>query len=1023
MTMRLVVVPNLAAWADAIVALEVRDPLPARVVLVPMEAHAHALRRELAARAPQALIGTRFLTPAAAARATLDAAGIEYRIGEEARRPLRVRAVLRRPPKLGGFRADDLASRGWEEAFASTIEQLELAGLEPSTLARVDDPRAADLAAIWRAVDDSASTSWTAPRFIREAAERIEKDPSVWPFDAHVLASVTIGMDPATARFVRAIPRVVYAVRPGRPARRRAVERIGNLLGPEVAEAIARVDGDGGRVDELGLLHRYLFEAPARLADLNRPRSRGPDGSVEIEQYAGVNDELDAAARWVAERVFDDGLALGDIAVLVPAADPLAALVADRIGSLPWPADVKPVYIEAGRPATTTAAGARLLALVRALLSSLARDAMLDLVPRLRPSPGMRAISPSRARIVIDRLATLGGSPQRPERAAEWLSRAAAVGDDPLVTGLIPAFEALTAAAAQIHAGAPLGVLWRLLRELAEVHLRGSEACGDIFDALAAEIEALATDPIVEHVTGPAAFELIAERLCALRLHEGRYGDPSVFVGTLASAAGLQFAAVRIVGLAEGRYPGTLRLDALVSPDLRDTLPPYSIATDEDYTTGRLHVLDQVVRGCTRQLVFSAPRTDGGERDPASVFVEVAAALARPNASTGAPSRVVPTMAELERDAFAPARSAMARRRALTPLTASCWIDRVAQDPSGLPSRWLAREVTSPVAMLSRASAMDGLLGPAPLAVATWGTEARPFSASALHRLLACPQRFLLEYMLGWRPRRELASDDRIAPAVYGKLVHAVLESFARDHGTAFGARDGDLESWLAIADALACGAFDTFKTTYPWSTDSVIDVELRRLRRDIAAFIDYDWSAGLPRTFVAAEREFGTENPVAIDTALGPMFVAGRIDRIDVEQGVAVVRDLKTGRAHPRERDRANPRVESDVQIALYAAVARQLASEWGIPDDVAAGYVYVQHVGVHRDRAFIGDRAVLAAEGQRWLDLAMELVRAQTFVKTPAPSACTYCPFSPVCGDDHARTAALFDDGHLAVLRDLER
>ena len=55
-------------------------------------------------------------------------------------------------------------------------------------------------------------------------------------------------------------------------------------------------------------------------------------------------------------------------------------------------------------------------------------------------------------------------------------------------------------------------------------------------------------------------------------------------------------------------------------------------------------------------------------------------------------------------------------------------------------------------------------------------------------------------------------------------------------------------------------------------------------------------------------------------------------------------------------------PRVEPDLQIALYAAVARQLASEWGVPDDVAAGYVYVQHAGVHRDRAFIGDRAMLA-------------------------------------------------------------
>ena len=181
--------------------------------------------------------------------------------------------------------------------------------------------------------------------------------------------------------------------------------------------------------------------------------------------------------------------------------------------------------------------------------------------------------------------------------------------------------------------------------------------------------------------------------------------------------------------------------------------------------------------------------------------------------------------------------------------------------------------------------------------------------------------------------------------------------------------------------------------------------------------------SNGRPLAIRAAEREFGTETSVAIDTALGPMFVAGRIDRIDVEQGVTLVRDLKTGRAHPRERDRAAPRVEPDLQIALYASVARQLASEWGVPGDVAAGYVYVQHAGVHRDREFIGDRGVLTTAGQRWLDLAMEVVRAQTFVKTPAPAACTYCPFSPVCGEHHAHSAALCDHGHLAVLRDLER
>src|SRR5262245_52667611 len=48
-------IPDVERWADAIFAMPASSPLPARVVLVPSEAHAHVLRTELAARAPRAL--------------------------------------------------------------------------------------------------------------------------------------------------------------------------------------------------------------------------------------------------------------------------------------------------------------------------------------------------------------------------------------------------------------------------------------------------------------------------------------------------------------------------------------------------------------------------------------------------------------------------------------------------------------------------------------------------------------------------------------------------------------------------------------------------------------------------------------------------------------------------------------------------------------------------------------------------------------------------------------------------------
>src|SRR5690606_66231 len=153
--------------------------------------------------------------------------------------------------------------------------------------------------------------------------------------------------------------------------------------------------------------------------------------------------------------------------------------------------------------------------------------------------------------------------------------------------------------------------------------------------------------------------ELVAERLEALRLYEGRFGDPSVYVGTIEGAAGLSFASVRVLGLAESVFPGTLRQDPLLPPDLRDRLPPHTMMTDDDYATSRLQALHQIIRDVRERLVLSVSHSDvdGSEREPSAMFVEVAAALGRPNAVSGEPARIVPTALELERDGFAPARA------------------------------------------------------------------------------------------------------------------------------------------------------------------------------------------------------------------------------------------------------------------------------------------------------------------------------------------------------------------------------
>src|SRR5262245_59993458 len=130
-----IVVWSIAQLAAGITALPTSGPLPCRTVLVPHERLAHALRRELIRTGhAQALAGTRFITPTAAAAAVLTAAGATFRPGEERLRTARLRTLFQIPLPLQHFSQELLRSRpGWDEAFAHTIGDLEQAGLDPRT--------------------------------------------------------------------------------------------------------------------------------------------------------------------------------------------------------------------------------------------------------------------------------------------------------------------------------------------------------------------------------------------------------------------------------------------------------------------------------------------------------------------------------------------------------------------------------------------------------------------------------------------------------------------------------------------------------------------------------------------------------------------------------------------------------------------------------------------------------------------------------------------------------------------------
>lgn len=1059
-----VIISSTEEAVRAVLSLPSAGLLPARTVLVPNNRVAHTLRRELLLLGHHtALAGTRFIPPVAAAVEVLRVAGLSFDEGEEVLRPRRLLAVFRSDLQLRYFDLRFIREApGWEEAFASTIGELEAAGLSPQDLPQ-DGGRFEDVKTVWGAVERSAEGSWTRARILLEASAVLERDARAWPYDGVILAFGRVDASVAEARFLRALPDSTLAVVPARPLRERYLERAATLFGKETARQLNEWKAPRSSKTERDVLASYLFEPPEMLADPERARSGGLDGTVHLEEHAGVEAEIEAAADWVARQVLEKGRALEEIAVLVPALDPLAAMTAERIARLPWGDGTMPVHVAGGIPLITRAGGARAIAVIRSLRKQLSAEAVAGVLPVLRVHDDERFhLSTGRALDLTYSLGTVGGNPAEPRGALEWSARAGArekalealvrraaeSGDDPAQAGLArqmrdferlledlhairPALDALVEVARLVVDGCPLARIWPALREFMVQWLLSPGEGVPPWTLLDETLGWLANHSSCVGLTGDDALRVIEETALTARIPIGRFGDPSVFVGTISSGLDLAFRAVRILGLQEGTIPSVPREDAVLPGSVRLALGRL-LPDAADQATAQLHALDRVVRDTRDEVVLSAPRFDleRSEHEASSIFVEAAAALGRCDATAKGPP-AIPDASTIRRHYYQPARLELRSFRIGTPVAESAWQDRIARQGPGVPSSWHGRKSLDLIAigdlLDGRAPGpFDGLFGGKEgMPILPGVTPGYPISASRLQKLLRCPQQFLLECVLGWDLPASAPAQREIDTLAYGGLLHLVAERYFRDHGAGFSARRSTLEEWQRKGEELARQLFAEFTEQYPLVGEMVRQQQLARLQRDFRTFLEYDWAGGRPRSLHSVEQGFGRPEPVELRLTAGSLFVRGFIDRIDVEDGMSLIRDLKSGRSHPRAGKEADPDPDRDVQIALYGMVARLRASEWNLPDRIAAAYAYVDGRG-ESERSFRNDFALLEAVATKWLEVASGLLRGGFFPKTPRSEDCRYCAFPAVCGVEAQQRAAAILEGAsepaLAAFRDLK-
>jgi RecB family exonuclease len=975
----------------------------------------------------------------------------------------------------------DLEDSGLDAALTHTIADA-LATDDGSAAHRLHD-----VALTWSRVDRDSTASGcaagryaTVPQLLSEATATVSAQPEVVVPLGAIFAVLTSSPSTVLLRFLRALPGCRAIFQDARPLRT-DTQRWRPLMASGPASPGTQLPlfgtGAGSRLDtaapaesELQLVQRFLFELPETLTDPQRPRSGGADGSVDLEDHPSLEEEIEAAATWVIEQLAA-GIPAEDIALIVPELDPYATLLTDRLRRLSGGGTALRGYVEGGLPLAESPAGLRLQTLMTALARSLEAEATIRLLPALRRADHgndepSRPLSASRAANMAYGAGIVGGNPADPTGLCEWVPRltrrrdalrklvedadaaTAERSDEPEkrrhtvdrqqaqrrlheIDALLPAVTALQHLAEDIIGGTSVRTTWAQIRAFAQTWLRLPPDPPNLLATFDQQLQPLLADPLAMHVTGLSALHFLIEELRRDRRPTGRFGEPAVFIGTPAHAAGLPFAAVRILGLAEGAVPHTPHDDPIVPDGMRKRIeeiartqrPDVVVPRLADQVLDEIHAVFRVVSATRQRLALSAPRqwVDRSEREVSGIMLEVATALGR-RLPGHAEEGDVPTAARLRAVYLNPGRAARRQAAGAAPLSPRTQIaDTPTPSPRGIvvPAEWMrgaARALDRVHALTAalRAVAVTGIDG---VVTGAWSAvqppgllPQRPISASALTVLLSCPHRFLLERILHLNQPASRPSTDAIDPIAYGALFHAAAERFFHEAGRALCARAGDVDAWVARAQAIAAEQFEQLRDEYPLRGSGAIERARDRLLRQTEQLVRDEWQRPV-REYLASELSFGDPTPVRLVIDDGELYVRGAIDRLDrISGGGLSVRDLKTGRVHDLSEDPMN--AGRDLQIGLYTLVLEAL----GAPTNEATAARVVEAAYVHPsatqepDRAFAGAELDLLRQRTRnWLAVAHRLLSAGTFPRTPNPDDCRYCPFVPACGDGAQQRSAM--------------
>ncbi|HVP57561.1 MAG TPA: PD-(D/E)XK nuclease family protein [bacterium] len=295
-------------------------------------------------------------------------------------------------------------------------------------------------------------------------------------------------------------------------------------------------------------------------------------------------------------------------------------------------------------------------------------------------------------------------------------------------------------------------------------------------------------------------------------------------------------------------------------------------------------------------------------------------------------------------------------------------------------------------------------------------------SATLLNTYLRCPASFLYRYILKLEPPESPLEE--IDPAELGVLVHQALEAYFRPYAGReyIRARHNDPGQLLDLFHGLY-GQSPTYRSLGPEKRIFLEGAVAHRLRGYLEAMPEATFIEGVEQQYSAK-----------LETSLGNLALAGKVDRLDRRDGKRIILDYKTGSvdtfgaghfeqaladlALPASLDYEGLQLVrdaiADLQLPLYVMLVAQSAPS-GRKDaaDILSAYVelrsptseqFKERYFVKPDRQAEIQDAYAAWFAETFPKLVAYVIdhiaHAPQFYRATDEADCAYCDYRAICG-----------------------